>query len=351
MAGKTKKVFVAISGGVDSSTSAALLLEAGYECAGIFMITNGWAHRAQAEAEELAKRLGIQLHVLDLRAEFERVLGYFCSEYGKGRTPNPCVFCNRYIKFGTLWDFARESGGDFLATGHYARIVQHNNGAELYEAVDVGKDQSYVLSMVKKDTLTYVILPLGEHSKKHTRKLSAKLRLGTEQRQESQEICFIPENNYAEVLERRCPELIRRGKIVDSSGRILGEHNGVHRFTIGQRRGLRVAMGKPYYVVRIDAESNTVTMGPKEEVKHRKLLANGVNWLIDKPQAAFGARVRIRYNDPGAPAKVVPQADSAVVEFDEPNVAITPGQLAVFYIQQEDGNRVAGGGWIEEAFD
>ncbi|MHC4617061.1 MAG: tRNA 2-thiouridine(34) synthase MnmA [Planctomycetota bacterium] len=351
MAGKTKKVFIAVSGGVDSSTSAALLLEAGYECAGVFMITNERAQRARAEAEEVAGKLGIQLYVLDLREEFEQILDYFCDEYRKGRTPNPCVLCNRHIKFGKLWAFARENSADFLATGHYARIMKYNGVAELYEAVDAGKDQSYVLSMVDKGMLPHIILPMGEHSKEHTRKLAAKFGLGTEQREESQEICFIPENDYAAVLEQRCPELVLGGKIIDTRGRILGEHNGVHRFTIGQRRGLRVAMGIPYYVVRIDAESNTVTLGPKEELMHGKLWASRVNWLVDEPQAAFRARVRIRYNDRGAAAKVVPQADGAAVEFDEPTAAITPGQLAVFYIQQKEGDRVAGGGWIEEAFD
>ncbi len=351
MAGKTKKVFVAISGGVDSSTCAALLVKAGYKCAGVFMITHELAQRAQAEAEQAAGKLGIRLHVLDLQAEFKQLLDYLCDEYRNGRTPNPCVSCNRDIKFGRLWGFARENGADFLATGHYARIMKHNGLTGLYKGVDTDKDQSYVLSMVDKSMLGHIILPMGEHSKEQTRKLAARFGLGTEQRKESQEICFIPENDYAAVLEQRCPELVRRGKIIDGSGRILGEHNGVHRFTIGQRRGLRVAMGKPYYVVRIDAENNTVTLGPKEEVMHRKLSARGVNWLIGKPQAAFQARVRVRYNDKGTAAKVVPQTDGAVVEFDEPTAAIAPGQLAVFYIQEKEGDRVAGGGWIEEAFD
>ncbi|MHC4623052.1 MAG: 7-cyano-7-deazaguanine synthase, partial [Planctomycetota bacterium] len=186
MTGTKQKVFVAISGGVDSSTSAALLLKAGLECAGIFMITNEQAHHEQAEAEEAANKLGIPLHVLDLQAEFEQILEYFCDQYRKGRTPNPCVFCNRHIKFGKLWDFARENGGDFLATGHYARVMKHHNGAGLYEAVDVAKDQSYVLSMVNRDTLGHVMLPMGKHSKEHTRKLAAEFGLGTERRAESQ---------------------------------------------------------------------------------------------------------------------------------------------------------------------
>ena len=351
MVGAGKKVFVAVSGGVDSSAAAAILLEAGFDCSGVFMITNGQYERAQVNAQEVAGRLGIRLYVLDLRKDFEDILDYFCGEYRRGRTPNPCAFCNKYIKFGKLWDFARDNGADHLATGHYARTLRHNNDVELYSAVDGCKDQSYVLSMIDRDILPFIILPMGSYSKGQTRKLAAKLGLGTEQRMESQEICFIPGNDYVGVLEQRCPELARPGKIVDRSGKVLGEHNGVHRFTIGQRRGLRVAMGKPYYVVKIDAESNTVTLGPKEEVMQSKLSATGVNWLIDEPKSALRAKVKIRYNDSGAVSTIIPRDDGVVVEFDEPNLAITPGQLAVFYLQGKEGSRVAGGGWIEKAFD
>ncbi len=351
MVGERKKVFVALSGGVDSSTAAALLLQNGFDCAGVFMITSDESRGAQADAEEAAGKLGIKLHVLDLRSDFERILDYFCSEYKRGRTPNPCVFCNRYIKFGKLWDFARGNGARLLATGHYARIIEDSDNAGLYEAANGAKDQSYVLSMIDKDILPYVILPMGGYSKDQTREMAAKFGLGTEEGQESQEICFIPNDDYVAVLERRCPELVRRGNIVDSSGNILGEHNGVHRFTIGQRRGLRVAMGKPYYVVKIDAESNTVTLGPKEEVTQRQLQATGVNWLTSEPVSAFRAKVKIRYNDRGASATVSPQDNGVFVEFDEPLAAITPGQLAVFYVQEGNSNRVVGGGWIEKVAD
>jgi tRNA-specific 2-thiouridylase len=274
------------------------------------MITNDRFEGARADAEEVAKRLGIELHVLDLHNDFEHILDYLCDEYRRGRTPNPCVFCNRHIKFGKLWEFAREKDADLLATGHYARIVKDNGSVGLYRAVDADKDQSYVLSMVNKEILGDIVLPMGNRSKKEVRELAAEFGLGTEHRAESQEICFIPDNDYAAAIEQRCPELVRHGKIVDSSGRILGEHNGVHRFTIGQRRGLGVAMGKPYYVVRIDAESNTVTLGPREEVMHRKLLAVGVNWLIDEPRSAFRATVKIRYNDSGGAGLVVPQGET-----------------------------------------
>jgi len=396
-----KKVFVALSGGVDSSTAAALLNQNGFNCAGVFMITCDESHHAQAEAEHVAKKLGIKLYVLDLRRDFERILDYFCSEYRSGRTPNPCVFCNRYIKFGKLWDFARSNGAGLLATGHYARILEHNNHTGLVArpswscfhvlearatSLNTVKDQSYVLSMINKEILPYVILPMGNYSKDQTRQMAAKFGLGIEHpqqrwvsnktrrwrgsagfvskpavgpsnaglyksrrwRPESQGICFIPDDDYVAVLEQRCPELVRKGSIVDSSGKVLGEHNGVHRFTIGQRRGLRVAMGKPYYVVKIDAESNTVTLGPKEEVMHSKLWATGVNWLTDEPMLPFRAKVKIRYNDRGAPAMVSPQENSVAIEFDEPNSAITPGQVAAFYVQEGNNSRLIGGGWIDK---
>jgi len=345
------KVFVALSGGVDSSTAAALLQRDGYDCEGVFMITNDSAHHAQAEAEMVAGELEIKLHVLDLRKDFERILDYFCSEYRKGRTPNPCVFCNRHMKFSKLWDFAASHGARFLATGHYARILNRDNDSGLYEAANPSKDQSYVLSMIKKDILPNIILPMGDYSKDQTRELAAKFGLRTAQSKESQEICFIPEDDYVAVLEQRCPELVRKGNIVDSSGKILGEHNGVHGFTIGQRRGLRIAMGKPYYVVKIDAESNTVTLGPKEEVMHRKLRARGANWLINEPASPFRAKVKIRYNSKGALATVTPQDNNVTVEFDEPVSAITPGQLAAFYVQEENNSRLIGGGWIDKVAD
>ena len=351
MADKGKKVFVALSGGVDSSTAAAILQRDGFDCAGVFMVTNDHAVAPQAKAERTAEKLGIKLYVLDLRKDFEQILDYFCSEYKQGRTPNPCVVCNRYIKFGKLWDFARANGAELLATGHYARILKSDDSIGLYAAADVTKDQSYALSMIDRNVLSHIVLPIGNYCKNETREMAGKLGLAVEQEPESQEICFIPNNDYIGVVEQRRPELVRRGDIVDGNGHRLGEHNGTHRFTIGQRRGLQVAMGRPYYVAKIDAESNTVTLGPKEEVMHRKLLATPVNWLTDEPRSAFRAKVKIRYRDSGAFATVSPQPDGVAVEFDEPVSAITPGQLAVFYVRQEDGERVAGGGWIQKADD
>jgi len=345
------KVFVATSGGVDSSAAAALLVQAGYDCTAVFMITNDHAQHAQADAEMVAGHLGIKLHLLDVRKDFGPILDYFCSEYKSGRTPNPCILCNKLIKFGRLWDFAKQNGADYIATGHYAQIIKHDNEFGLYAAVNLEKDQSYALAMIDRQTLPNILLPMGVYSKSDTRKLAARFGLPVQNKVESQEICFIPDNDYIATLENRCPELVHKGHIVNGNGNVLGAHNGIHHFTIGQRRGLRVAMGRPVYVVKIDAKSNTVTLGPKSQLMAKKLLAAGLNWLIEPPALPLRARVKIRYNHGGHSATVVPGSNDVVVKFDEPLAAITPGQVAVFYDDQSRYSRVLGGAWIDKVID
>lgn len=347
MSAAKKKVVVAVSGGLDSSVATALLMEAGYDCQGAFMVTSEQNRHVQAEAGQVADRLGIKLTVLDLRAQFTQILDYFFAEYQRGRTPNPCIVCNRTVKFGLLWDFAQSVGAEFLATGHYARILECDGRAGLFQATHLPKDQSYVLSMVDRPVLDHVLLPLGEYSKDAVREFARQRGLGTDTKAESQEICFIPDDDYVAVLEKRHPELVREGPIVDATGKILGTHQGIHRYTIGQRRGLGVAMGEPYYVTALDVARNTVVLGPKTDVLHCRLRATGVNWLIDAPQEPFRAAVKIRYNSRGKPATVFPEDGAVRVEFDEPNLAITPGQLAVFYVEADSLQRVVGAGWIE----
>ena len=286
-----------------------------------------------------------------MRKDFQYIISYFGNEYRRGRTPNPCVVCNRIIKFGKLWDFAKENGMDWIATGHYAKVLETNGQNGLYETPNKVKDQTYFLAMIKRDVLDHIIFPLGEYRKEQTKEMAKQFQLGLEAKEESQEICFIPDNDYAAMIERNWPQMVQSGKIIDSKGRILGEHNGIYRFTVGQRRGIGVAMGVPYYVTKIDAATNTVTLGTKEEVMHKKLTATDVNWLIDKPDGEFKSKVKIRYNSPGYNAVVCPQNDKVEIEFFEPILAITPGQLAVFYIEDNSGSRVAGGGWIDSVFD
>ncbi|MBN2455983.1 MAG: tRNA 2-thiouridine(34) synthase MnmA [Sedimentisphaerales bacterium] len=348
MTTKDKKVFVALSGGVDSSVTAALLCEQGYDCSGLFMITSEDSETSQISAQGIAKKLGLKLYTLDLRTEFEQILDYLCDEYRHGRTPNPCVLCNKKIKFGRLWSFANSKGADFLATGHYARILKYDGRFGLYAAADSSKDQSYALAMIDRDILPYVLLPMGQYSKKDVRKMAYRIGLQDIISEDSQEICFLGGKDYTSVLERKYPEYTHRGNVIDSRGVVLGQHNGIYNFTIGQRRGLGIAMGEPYYVSEIEPDTNTVTLGPKEEVMHKRFIAKDINWLGTEPNEPFQATVKIRYNDNGSAAIVYPQGSSVEVEFDAPTLAITPGQLAVFYIRQGINNRVIAGAWIDK---
>jgi len=344
------KVLVAMSGGIDSSIATSLLLEQGYECSGVYMITNDNFQKALLYAEKVADKLSVNLQILDLREDFDKILDYFCNEYSRGRTPNPCVICNRLIKFGKLWDIARENGANFLATGHYARILKKNGDFCLYKGVDELKEQSYFLAMINREMLSNILLPMGDYTKEKTRKLFKKFDLGCEHREESQEICFLPKN-WESVLEERHPELVRKGNIIDSSNSVLGQHQGTHRFTIGQRRGLGVAMGEPYYVKKIDADTNTVTLGPKEEVMHNSLVAKDLNWMADKPQDSFHGVVQVRYNSRGKNATIYPEKGYVKIDFAEKVLAATPGQLAVCYNKDENGEKVVFGGWIDRIIE
>ncbi len=346
------KVLIAFSGGIDSSTAMILLQQQGYDCEAVYMITADRGLHGRDDVERIARKLGVPLHIWDLREVFENLLlHYFCEEYKKGRTPNPCVCCNRKIKFGRLWEMARTLGAHSLATGHYANLIQTESGPALYEADNKAKDQSYVLAMVPRERLQQVLFPLASMTKERARQITHEQGLGIEHKPESQEICFIPHDDYVAVLEDRCPELKRIGPIVNTKGEVLGEHQGIHRYTIGQRRGLGVAMGSPYFVTKIDAASHTVVLGPRDETLHSQLAGIQANWLMEPPAEPFRSRVRIRYNSPAVWAQVCPQGDRVVVSFDHPVSAIAPGQLAVFYNSEYPNARVLGGAWIDYAFD
>ena len=377
------KVVIAMSGGVDSSVAAALLRRAGYECVGVFMclgsgevasresrvtsqedvqpvssqseiqnpkskIDNKACCSPQdaADAFKVAQQLGIEFQVLNFQADMENIIRYFVDEYRRGRTPNPCVMCNARLKFGKLIDFADAVGADFVATGHYARMAQ----GRLCRGVDWGKDQSYALFGMARENLGRVLLPIGEYRKSDVRGLAAEFGLPVHDKQESQEICFVADDDYKRLLAERAPELLKKGKVVNPAGKVLGEHEGIFGYTIGQRRGLGIALGEPAYVIGLDAVTNTVVLGSREQLRHTKLVASRVNWLITPPPAeSFAATVQIRYNHRGAAARVTPAGSNTVqVDFAEPVMAITPGQAAVFYDEKQ---RVIGGGWIEHADD
>jgi len=362
---KKDRVVVAMSGGVDSSVAAGLLLQSGCEVTGVFMhlgcmtsrYDTGLADDADEKVfhvREAASHLGIELEVLDLQKDLEHIIDYFVDEYRHGRTPNPCVMCNRQLKFGKLMDYALERGADYFATGHYAQIrtiLDDSDQKQLCRGIDKTKDQSYALFDIARDRLDKIVLPLGEYAKTQVMEFARQMNLPAVEQGESQEICFVPDDDYARLVTAQVPELSRPGPVVNTSGETLGEHQGIFHYTIGQRRGLGIALGEPAYVVGLDANGNTVVLGSRDELLQRRLCADRVNWLTDPiPTEPFAAIIQIRYNHHGVAGMVTPLADEngrvsrAMVDFNEPVSAITPGQAAVFY--SEDDQVLLGGGWI-----
>lgn len=352
------KVVVAMSGGVDSSVSACLLHEQGYEVIGLFMRTGidepdtdtcgvprGCCSAADAsDARRIAGQHGIAFFALNFKEDFDRIVEYFVDEYQRGRTPNPCILCNEDLKFGRLLEYRDAVEADRIATGHYARIVNRNGRYRLCRAVDRGKDQSYVLFGIDRDELARTLFPVGGMFKDEVRDHARRFGLAVHDKPESQDICFVPDRDYARLVRERRPEAIRPGAIVDGHGTKVGTHDGVFNFTIGQRRGLGIALGEPAYVCRIDPNTQTVTVGSKADLASDVLTASRVRWLTEPPDQPIRASVKIRYLHEAAPATVAPSGPDRVhVRFDRPQVAVTPGQAAVFY----EDDMVLGGGWID----
>lgn len=353
MPGGKDKVLVAMSGGVDSSVAARMLLEAGYDVTGVFLCLGGAAPGGEsgccspqdaADARRVAAALGIDLFVLDCRDAFEPIIEEFLREYARGRTPNPCIGCNRLVKFARLLERADSIGARYVATGHHARIAATQTGAAIFRGRAGRKDQSYALFELPRETLGRILLPIGEvDDKERVRQAARALHLPVHDKPDSQEICFVPDDDYVALLRRRCPEALRPGEIVSTAGEVLGRHDGYARYTIGQRRGLGVATGVPMYVTHIEAATARVTIGTRQEASGRHLAAAKANWHADVA-GEIGAVVQVRYNDRGAPGRVrITGAATFEVEFAAPVHAITPGQAAVVY----DGERLLGGGWIE----
>jgi tRNA-specific 2-thiouridylase len=346
------KIAVAMSGGIDSSVTAALLKNEGHEVFGLTMLVvptdEATNSRVPTVARQVAQILGIPHHVIDLRDIFaERIVSEFCKQYSLGRTPNPCVRCNRFIKFGILYDKARELGADILATGHYARIEKRKSDGRylLKKGVDRRRDQSYFLHTLTQEQLRHTLFPLGTLTKSKVREIAADMKLPVTST-ESREICFIPDNDYIRFLQRHATSGATSGVIKDMQGNVLGEHRGIINYTIGQRKRLGIAAAKPLYVVAIDSQSNTVVVGERQHIYNNECLVSGLNWIaIRELSKHLSVRVKIRYLHTEAEAVVMPEtADSVRVKFKEPQMAITPGQSAVFY----NGDVVVGGGTIEE---
>lgn len=374
------RVLVAMSGGVDSSVAAAMLVDEGHDVVGVFM-RHGQPALAEADplpivphrshqgccsvadamdARRVADRLGIPLYPLELSEDFDRIIGYFVDEYGRGRTPNPCVRCNTWLKFGRLFDYADAIGAAYVATGHHARLETRIEATgesadrpstvtttpALLRGKDRGKDQSYVLFDLEPGLLSRMLLPVGHLLKEEVRGRAASLGLSTADKPDSQEICFVAPGDHARLVASRLGGS-RAGEIVSTDGTVLGRHDGIEHFTVGQRQGLGVAAGRPLYVVRIDADRRRVVVGGADDVPCRTLVAASARWLVPPPEGPFEALVQVRSSRAPAPATVTPlEGRRFNVEFDpeagSPG-AISPGQAAVCYV----GDRVVGGGWIE----
>lgn len=343
---KKPKVLLGMSGGVDSSIAALLLQQEGYEVIGATMQLHDYCNNDQVEdAKEVAKRLGIEHHVFNMKEQFKKyVIDYFIEEYQEGRTPNPCVACNKYIKFGAMIDKAEELGIEYIATGHYARIEKVTDGKYLLKkGKDESKDQSYMLYNLTQELLAKTIFPLGEYSKEEVRKIAEENGFITANKPDSQEVCFIPDNNHFRFIQENSTIPMKKGEIVNTNGEVLGYHEGSAKYTIGQRKGLGISAKTPLFVIDINSEKNQVVLGSNDELFSKELVATNLNWItFEKLEKEMEVDAKIRYKAKESKAKIYPMEYKVKVVFEKPQRAITKGQSVVFY----KDDIVLGGGII-----
>ena len=350
------KVLMAMSGGVDSSVAAALLTQDGHEVIGCFMRLGTIGDEVEQEftighkgccsindahdARHVSAKLGMTFYALDFKDDFGKIIDYFVDEYNAGRTPNPCIRCNDWLKFGKLHEYANSIGAEFVASGHHAQIKNVN---ELHMGADLSKDQSYVLFGASRARINEMLLPIGHLQKSEVRDLAKEFDLPVFNKPDSQEICFVPDDNYANLLAKKSSGCLKQGDVLDAEGKVIGKHEGQQKYTIGQRRGLGIAMSKPVYVVAKDPVLNTVTIGGEELLNTHGVIAKDTNWLIDTSSDWLTCTAKIRYNTPTASGKVRAVGETIEVQFDEPQRGGAPGQAVVCYV----GTKVICGGWIE----
>ena len=341
----SKRIAVAMSGGVDSSITAYILKNQGHDVFGVTMLLSQYGHKAVDTAREVAGKLDIPHHIIDLSELFnERIVTQFCNEYSLGKTPNPCIFCNFYIKFGALLDKAKELGADFLATGHYARIDQIPTGFRLLKGFDPTKDQSYFLYRLGQEQLKHILMPLGSLTKGEVKKMARQSGIDSLIGHESQDVCFIPYNNHDGFIKEHVKT--QPGDIVDTDGKVIGQHKGLAYYTIGQRQGLGLSSTGRRYIIKLDAANNRIMLGNCEQLFSGRLIADKLNWLSgNAPDCAGKITAKVRYKSPESAVRLKLLGNSCEVEFEQPQWAVAPGQSIVFY----HGEETLGGGIIESS--
>ena len=360
-AAKDTKVVVAMSGGVDSSTVAGIMKRDGYNIVGITLKLYDDAKSSKKnrqccagqdilDAKRVSNQLGIDHKILYYQKKFKKdVIDSFVDSYVAGETPIPCVQCNQTVKFRDLYFYSQEVKADALVTGHYVHRIQKNGNAEMYRAIDLTRDQSYFLFSTTQEQLNFLRFPLGQLKKKETRKIASHLKLNVADKPDSQDICFVPKGDYASVIKKYRPESFQKGNILDNKGKIIGKHEGIINFTIGQRKGIGISHKEPLYVIKIDAKKNEIIVGNQEALTIKKIYLKDLNFLCDVEKYNSNLFIKVRSTGRLIKAKVNIDNFNAIVNLEEPEIGVSPGQACVFYSKNKIGDKVLGGGWIVKA--